>query len=108
MGLILLLIIFLALFWGSWGGRGPYPVQYGYGFPWLVFILIVGVVLYLLGVPLPTVCLYIALIFAVLWMLQVPSGTISTAGAAITFLILSQLVGGVTTAALRLPHFGVR
>jgi hypothetical protein len=92
MGLILLIIVVLLLVWGSWPARAP--IRYSYGPPWLAIILIVGLILWLaVGIPLNMVCLYIALIFAIMAMLQVPAN-LGLIGATLTFMILSQLVGG--------------
>jgi len=92
--LILVLVVVLALLWGSWGGRGPYPERYHYGTPWVFIILVIALVLWLAcGVPLNVVCLYVALFFAILLMLGVPSPNLSLLGACLTFVILSWLVG---------------
>jgi hypothetical protein len=93
MGLIVLIVVLLVLFWGSWAGRGPYPAQYGYGFPWLGAIVVLALLLYLLGgMPLNAVCLYVALIFAILAMLEVPA-RINLFAAAFVFYLLSGMIG---------------
>jgi chromate transport protein ChrA len=92
--LILLVVVVLALLYGSWGGRGPYPERYHYGTPWVFIILVIALLLYLVGgLPLNLVCLYVALIFAIMLMVGVPSPNLSLLGACLTFVILSWLVG---------------
>jgi len=108
MGLVLLIIVILLLTWGSWPARGP--IRYSYGAPWLAVILVFGLILWLVvGIALNMVCLYIALLFAIMAMLQVPA-SIGLIGATLTFLILSQLVGSggadLNLGALHMFHRG--
>jgi hypothetical protein len=103
LGIILLIFVVLLLAYGSW--PTPAPRQYVYGPNWLVILLVIGLLLYVLGIPLNTVCLIIALIFAIMYMLQFQSPNINLLGGAVTFLILSMLVGAAIPMTWRLPHF---